>query len=47
MEIQEFSIPMVNASIIGYEIDVLFEYDDGQVDTVKVWCHGKVVSIVN
>ena len=47
MEMQELNIPMVNASFIGYKIDMLFEYNGGEGDTVNVWCQGKVVSIVN
>ena len=46
MEMQEFNIPMVNASFIGYEIDMLFEYNDGEGAASNVWCQGKVVSIV-
>ena len=37
---------MVDASFVGYTIDLLFEYDDGDGATVNVWCQGKVVSIV-
>ena len=40
-------MPMVDALFIGYEIDMLFEYDDGEGATVNVWCQGKVVFIVN
>ena len=29
MKMQEFNIPIVNASFIEYDIDMLFEYDDG------------------
>ena len=29
MEIKDFNIPMVDASFVGYEIDIMFEYDDG------------------
>ena len=47
MEMQEFNIPMVDASFIGYKIDMLFQYDDGEVDKVNVICQEKVVSIVN
>ena len=40
-------MPMVDALFIGYEIDMLFEYDDGEGATVNVWWQGKVVFIVN
>ena len=40
-------IPMVDASFIRYEIDMLFGYDDEEGDTVNEWCKGKVVYIVN
>ena len=38
---------MVDASFIGYEIDMLFECGDEEGDTVNVWFQGKLVSIVN
>ena len=46
-EMQELNITMVDASLIGYEIDMLFEDDDEEGSTVNVWCQGKVVSIAN
>ena len=47
MEMKEFNISMVDASFIGYEIDMLFEYNDGEGATVNVCFQGKLVSIVN
>ena len=47
MEMKQLNMPMVDESLIGYEIDMLFEYYGGEGDTVNVWCQGKVVSIAN
>ena len=38
---------MVNVSFIGYDIDMLFEYNDREGATENVWCQGKLISIVN
>ena len=38
---------MVDASLIGHEIDMLFEYNDEEGDAVNVWCQGKVASILS
>ena len=38
---------MVNASFIGYEIDMLFDYNEGEGAAVNIWFQGKVVYIVN
>ena len=38
---------MIDASFIGYDFDILLEYDDGERDTVNFWFQGKVVSILN
>ena len=46
MEMKQLNMPMVDESLIGYEIDMLFEDDDEEGSTVNVWCQGKVVSIV-
>ena len=45
--IQEVNIKIFDASFIGYEIDILFEYNYGEGSTSNVWCQGKVVSIIN
>ena len=38
---------MVDASFIGYALDMLFEYDDLEGGTFNMWCQDKVVYIVN
>ena len=38
---------MVAESFIGYEIDMLLEYNDGEVAIVNVRFQGKVVYILN
>ena len=45
MEMQEFNIPMVYASLIGYEIDMLFECDAGEEDTEMCVSKGKWYSL--
>ena len=47
MEMKQLNMPMVDESLIGYEIDMLFEYYDRDGDIVNVWFQEKVVSIAN
>ena len=47
MEMKYFNMSMGDASFIGYDIDMLFDYNDREGATVNVWCQGKLVYIVN
>ena len=45
MEMQQTSMPKINNNLIGYLIEMLFEYNDPDGSTLR-WCQGKVLSVV-
>jgi hypothetical protein len=40
-------MPKVDESLVGFSIEVCFEYDDDDDSTYYAWCDGVVHSIVN
>ena len=46
-EIQEFNAPEINSLLIGFIIEMYFNYQDKDGSSLCNWYHGKVVKIVN
>ena len=46
-EMQEFNAPEVNSDLVGFNIEMLFEYPDDDGGRLTNWYNGEVISIVN
>ncbi len=47
MEREEFNMPEIENSVVGFEIEMLFEYPDGDERQLTSWYHGVVTKIIN
>ena len=44
---QQIFMLMVNSELIGFKIDMLFQYNDEDGTTYVNWCNGVIISILN